>query len=355
MGGDQIRHRGRVADPQPLNPALSSRLGYGLVVKEYGAGREANSEYFARMRGIFDREKVRWQTHAYDAGYGGSTIAAWFAGQNMEVMDVGVGLLGMHSPFDIFLHGAAGSLAAGMCTGLGALGIFLVRRLNPRIEDGLLSAAAGVMLAATFFSLLLPALDRADALTPSRFLAVSMVGAGLALGAIGLFCVHRLVPHEHFLMGKEGPDSTRLKRIWLFIIAITLHNFPEGMAVGVGFAGGDEGNGLSLAIGIGLQNIPEGFAVAISLLSIGYSRAMAFWVGMLTGLVEPVGGVVGAAAVTLAEPLMPAILGLAAGAMLFVISDEIIPETHRRGYESVATFSLLGGFVAMMYLDVIFG
>jgi zinc transporter, ZIP family len=174
------------------------------------------------------------------------------------------------------------------------------------------------------------------------------------LGAIGLFFVHRLVPHEHFLLGKEGPDSKRLERIWLFIIAITLHNFPEGMAVGVGFAGGDMSNGTSLAVGIGLQNVPEGFAVAISLLSIGYSRPTAFWVALLTGLVEPVGGAIGAAAVTLAEPLMPIILGLAAGAMLFVISDEIIPETHRRGYETIATFSLLGGFVAMMFLDTLF-
>jgi ZIP family zinc transporter len=254
----------------------------------------------------------------------------------------------------IFWLGTLGSLLAGLGTGIGALGIFLILRLNARIEDGMLSAAAGVMLAATFFSLLLPALHRADMVTSSKFAAVSLVGGGLLMGAIGLFFVHRLVPHEHFLLGKEGPDSKRLSRIWLFIIAITLHNFPEGMAVGVGFAGGDVGNGTSLAIGIGLQNVPEGFAVAISLLSIGYARHTAFWVALLTGMVEPVGGAIGAAAVALAEPLMPVILGLAAGAMLFVISDEIIPETHRRGYENVATFSLLGGFVAMMFLDTLF-
>jgi ZIP family zinc transporter len=254
----------------------------------------------------------------------------------------------------IFWHGTIGSLLAGLGTGLGALGIFLLRKPSTRAEDAMLSTAAGVMLAATFFSLLLPALDRADALTTNRALAVTIVAGGLLLGAAGLFFIHRLVPHEHFLLGRQGPDSKRIERIWLFIIAITLHNFPEGMAVGVGFAGGDLGNGTSLAIGIGLQNIPEGFAVAISLLSIGYTRATAFWVAMLTGLVEPVGGAVGAAAVTLAEPLMPLILGMAAGAMLFVISDEIIPETHRRGYETVATFSLLGGFVAMMFLDILF-
>jgi zinc transporter, ZIP family len=126
------------------------------------------------------------------------------------------------------------------------------------------------------------------------------------------------------------------------------------MAVGVGFAGGDVSNGMPLAIGIGLQNVPEGFAVALSLLAVGSSRASAYWVAMLTGLVEPVGGVLGAAAVSRAEPLMPLILGIAAGAMLFVISDEIIPETHRRGYETVATFSLLGGFVLMMFLDTVF-
>jgi ZIP family zinc transporter len=254
----------------------------------------------------------------------------------------------------IFWHGVLGSLLAGLGTGMGALGIFLLRRPSARTEDAMLSAAAGVMLAATFFSLLLPALDRADALTASKVAGVAIVAGGLLVGAAGLFLVHRFVPHEHFLLGKEGPDSKRLERIWLFVIAITLHNFPEGMAVGVGFAGGDVGNGTSLAIGIGLQNVPEGFAVAISLLSIGYTRSTAFWVALLTGLVEPVGGALGAAAVTLAEPLMPAILGLAAGAMLFVISDEIIPETHRRGYENVATFSLLGGFVAMMFLDTVF-
>ncbi len=261
----------------------------------------------------------------------------------------------MLSAFDTFVLGTVGSLLAGLGSGLGALGIYLLKRPSARAEDAMLSAAAGVMLAATFFSLLLPALGRAEGLATNGGAGVGIVGAGLLLGAAGLFMVHRFVPHEHFLLGKEGPESKRMERIWLFVIAITLHNFPEGMAVGVGFAGGDTANGTTLAIGIGLQNVPEGFAVAISLLSIGYARSTAFWVAMLTGLVEPVGGAMGAAAVTLAEPLMPAILGVAAGAMLFVISDEIIPETHRRGYETVATFSLLGGFVAMMYLDVVFG
>jgi ZIP family zinc transporter len=178
---------------------------------------------------------------------------------------------------------------------------------------------------------------------------------GLLCGAGALFLMHRCLPHEHFLAGHEGPDAKALSRIWLFVFAITLHNFPEGMAVGVGFAGGDIANGMTLATGIGIQNVPEGLAVAVSLVAVGYSRLRAFLVGFLSGLAEPVGGLFGAVAVSLAGPLMPWTLAFAAGAMLFVISDEIIPETHRRGFENLATFSLLIGFAFMMYLDATLG
>ncbi|MBN1379574.1 MAG: ZIP family metal transporter [Gammaproteobacteria bacterium] len=255
----------------------------------------------------------------------------------------------------VILYGSLASLAAGSATGVGALLVFLVRSLSARIEDSLLSAAAGVMLAATFFSLLLPGIQYAELQTSSKMLAVSIVIAGLMFGAIILHLINRYVPHEHFTKGKEGPDASKIARVWLFIIAITLHNFPEGMAVGVGFAGGNISNGVSLAFGIGLQNIPEGLAVAAALLAIGYSKTTSFMLAFATGLVEPVGGFLGSVAVSLAQPLMPVTLGFAAGAMLFVISDEIIPETHRRGYATIATFSLMSGFALMMFLDATLG
>lgn len=256
---------------------------------------------------------------------------------------------------DIIWQGSLASLIAGACTGIGAFGVFLVRHLSAKLEDGLLSFAAGIMLAASFFSLLLPAIAYGEQQFATKTLAVVIVIIGILAGAAGLFFLHRHLPHEHFLMGHEGPDAKTLRRIWLFVIAITLHNFPEGMAVGVGFAGGETSNGITLATGIGIQNIPEGLAVSVSLIAIGYSRMQAFLVGFLTGLVEPLGGLFGSIAVSFAGPLMPLALAFAAGAMLFIINHEIIPETHRRGFENLATFSLLIGFVFMMYLDATLG
>ncbi len=255
----------------------------------------------------------------------------------------------------IIWMGFIASFAAGLCSGIGAAGVFLIRNLSPRFEDALLSFAAGVMLAASFFSLILPAIGYGEAEFSSRQVAVLVVIGGILLGAGALYLMHRYLPHEHFIIGREGPDAGALKRIWLFVFAITLHNFPEGMAVGVGFAGGDIGNGMSLATGIGAQNIPEGLAVAVALLAIGYTRLQAFLIGLLTGLAEPAGGLFGSVAVSFAGPLMPWALAFAAGAMLFIISDEIIPETHSRGYQNLATFSLLIGFAGMMYLDATLG
>ncbi len=256
---------------------------------------------------------------------------------------------------DVIWLGLLGSLFAGLFTVVGAGGIFFIRHLSERLEDGLLSFAAGIMLAASFFSLLLPAIEHAEVQFSTKSVAILIIVIGFLSGAGLLYLLHRYLPHEHFLSGKEGPDAKTLKRIWLFVIAITLHNFPEGMAVGAGFAGGDIGNGSSLAIGIGIQNIPEGLSVAVALIAIGYRRLYCFWVAALTGLAEPLGGLFASYVVSIAGPLMPVALAFSAGAMLFIISDEIIPETHRRGFKNVATASLIIGFACMMFLDVTLG
>jgi ZIP family zinc transporter len=179
-----------------------------------------------------------------------------------------------------------------------------------------------------------------------------VVSAGIVLGAAAVAALNAVLPHEHFLKGREGPAAEQVTRIWLFVFAITIHNFPEGMAVGIGFAGGDLAAGTALAIGIGLQNAPEGLAVALALRGEGYSRARSFAVAALTGLIEPVGGLLGAWALSLAAVLLPWGLAFAAGAMLWVISHEIIPETHRHGHGAGATWGLMAGLVVMLMLDV---
>jgi ZIP family zinc transporter len=249
------------------------------------------------------------------------------------------------------LQAVLGSTAAGLCTAVGALAIFTLKKLSHRMEDALLSAAAGIMLSATFFSLIVPGIEHARNLVPNKSAAVGLVIGGILLGALLIHALHKIMPHEHAVQGRQGPQARRLSRVWLFVFTITLHNLPEGMAVGVAFGHGDAGTGLNLAVGIGLQNIPEGLAVAASLLSVGYGRGRAFLIASATGLVEAVGGVLAVGALWLAGAMLPVILGIAAGAMLFIISDEIIPETHGRGNQGLATFSLILGFVVMMFLD----
>jgi zinc transporter, ZIP family len=261
----------------------------------------------------------------------------------------------MTGSVDTLLLALYASFAAGLGTSVGALVIFARRTLSKQTETMMLSGAAGVMLAASFFSLLQPALLLATDQFGGALIGVLVVSAGLMAGGYGLHLLHDRVPHEHLHGRREGPAGERLARIWLFVIAITLHNFPEGMAVGVAFAYGDMSAGLPVAVGIGLQNIPEGLAVAVALSSAGYTRLQAFLVASLTGLVEPVGGVVGGSAVWLAEALLAPVLALAAGAMIFIISDEIIPETHRSGVKHVATMSLMAGFAVMMLLDTALG
>jgi ZIP family zinc transporter len=241
--------------------------------------------------------------------------------------------------------GLLGSALAGGATGIGALPSFIPFRVTDRLLDTLLGFAAGVMLAASCFCLLVPAIARGGIWTTS---------AGMTAGILFILLADRSLPHLHFISGHEGP-AVSLKRIWLFVLAITIHNFPEGLAVGVGFGGGDIHAGTVIATAIGLQNIPEGLAVAIPLLREGYSGRKAFVYATLTGLVEPVGGLIGVASVSIAGEFLSVGMGFAAGAMLFVISDEILPETHRKGHERWATVGVMIGFIVMMILDTIFG
>jgi len=245
---------------------------------------------------------------------------------------------------EIIKLGLTASLVAGLATGIGAIPVLFFTRISDRLLDVMLGFAAGVMLAASSFSLIVPAIELG---------CVWVAVVGLAIGALTLHLFDRFIPHTHFISGPEGP-SPRLARLWLFIIAITLHNFPEGMAVGVSFGGGDIERGLIIATAIGLQNMPEGLAAAFPLRREEYSRGKALLYATLTGLVEPVGGLLGAAMVSLSHPMLPWGLAFAAGAMIFVVSDEMIPESHRKGFEREATFGLIIGFIVMMLLDNLF-
>jgi len=264
-------------------------------------------------------------------------------------------ILAWASGMPIIYIGFLASLAAGLATGVGALPVIFTRNISQRTQDVMLGFGAGVMLAATSFSLIVPGIDSAFEQTGSSTASAGIVALGIILGGVFLWLSDRYSPHEHFITGPEGADPGNLRRIWLFIIAITLHNFPEGLAVGVGFGTGDVANGFALATGIGLQNIPEGLVVALALLTERYPLRKALLIPLLTGLVEPVGGIIGAGLVTIAAPLLPWGLAFAAGAMLFVISDEIIPESHRKGFEKEATAGVIVGFVVMMFLDVTLG
>ncbi|MDD5215113.1 MAG: ZIP family metal transporter [Methylococcales bacterium] len=248
--------------------------------------------------------------------------------------------------------GFTASILAGLATGIGALPALWFKNISDNLFNSMLGGAAGVMLAATAFSLLVPGLEYGNAMWTGK--GIYIVSFGMIIGALFLHYADKQLPHIHFDSLSETQFNS-LKKIWLFIIAITIHNFPEGMSVGVSFGAGDLHNGLVLAGAIALQNIPEGLAVALPLVGLGFNKWKAVGIATLTGLVEPVGGLLGITMVTVFEPILPIAMGFAAGAMLFVISEEIIPETHSKGRSRCATFSLMGGFIIMMMLDNLLG
>ncbi|HEX9946570.1 MAG TPA: ZIP family metal transporter [Allosphingosinicella sp.] len=257
----------------------------------------------------------------------------------------------------IVLTGFLGSLAAGLATVLGALPLYVTGKPGARAEQGFLGFAAGVMLAASFFSLIIPGIEQGQSTGLGRTAAASIVIAAMLIGAAFVGLINRSVPALGGigLTPKEGVSEAAHRRIWLFVAAITLHNFPEGLAVGVSFGTGDLKAGYATALGIGLQNIPEGLTVAVSLMTIGYSRGRAVLLALASGLVEPVGGFIGVATVAAVASLLPWALGFAAGAMIYVVSSEIIPHTHRKEGDSIATTGLMIGLAAMMFLDISLG
>ena len=253
----------------------------------------------------------------------------------------------------IVVLGLVASLFAGLATGVGAIPVLFTSKISNQLQGTLLGFAAGVMLAATSFSLLIPAIERVTEAGGSGLNAAAVAVGGTLLGSIFIWVTDLTLPYQRLIGEPDGRRNYRkLKGIWLFIIAIAIHNFPEGLAVGVGFGGENIGNGIALAIGIGLQNIPEGLAVALALVTQHYSKWTAFWIALATGLVEPIGGVFGVAIIALGEALLPWGLAFAAGAMLFVIGDEVIPEAQSLGSGKLATAAIVGGFVIMMFLDV---
>jgi len=252
-------------------------------------------------------------------------------------------------------YGLLGGLVGFASTALGALPAVFLRSISQRSEDIFLGIAAGMMLAASTFSLLMPGLEAGAEITGNPLWGALFVVLGLFIGVLLMLGLDQFTPHEHVHGGPCGPGCARVNRVWLFVFAIALHNMPEGMAIGVSFAQGDLSVGVPLTSAIALQNLPEGLAVALALRAAGLSTLRAVLIAGATGLMEPFGALLGiglSSGMALAYPIG---LGLAAGAMIFVVSHEVIPETHRNGHQTPATLGLMVGFAVMMILDTALG
>ncbi|MBN1115492.1 MAG: ZIP family metal transporter [Oligoflexia bacterium] len=253
------------------------------------------------------------------------------------------------------------TLFTWLVTALGAGGVFFVKRIDKKLLDSMLGFAAGVMIAASYWSLLAPAISMVEAKGGITWLPPLV---GFLSGGFFLWIIDKILPHLHMGLPMEKAEGikTGWQRSMLLILAITLHNIPEGLAVGVAFGAvahglpeATLGGAVALAFGIGLQNFPEGLAVSAPLRREGFSRLKAFWYGQLSGIVEPVAGVAGAVAVSMAEPILPYALSFAAGAMIYVVVEELIPESQTSGNSDYSTIGTMLGFALMMFLDVALG
>ncbi len=246
-------------------------------------------------------------------------------------------------------------------TALGAAGVFLSKEISRKLLDGMLGFAAGVMIAASYWSLLAPAIEISESLGVPSYLPPAI---GFMAGGIVLWMIDRILPHLHLNMPMSSAEGvkTTWHRSLLLVLAITMHNLPEGMAIGVAFGAASAGipgasltGAVALALGIGIQNFPEGLAISAPLRREGFSRFRSFWYGQLSAVVEPIGAVIGAAAVVLMRQILPYALAFAAGAMIFVVIEELIPEAEQGDNTDIATAGALIGFTIMMVLDVALG
>ncbi len=246
-----------------------------------------------------------------------------------------------------------------LVTAAGASFVFFFRSMNKNVLDGMLGFTGGVMVAASIWSLLIPAIDMSNG---EGFVKVIPAVTGFLTGAAFLFALDKILPHLHVNFKQVEGVKSPWQRTTLLVLAITLHNIPEGLAVGVLFGGvaagipeATIGGAVALAIGIGLQNFPEGVAVSMPLRRMGLSRRKSFFYGQLSAIVEPMAGVLGAVAVATFTPILPYALAFAAGAMIFVVVEEVIPEAQQNKSSDIATIGFIGGFIVMMTLDVALG
>ena len=251
------------------------------------------------------------------------------------------------------------TLFTWLLTAFGASFVFFFKNMNRVVLDGMLGFTGGVMVAASFWSLLAPAIEMSDG---DGFIKVIPAAVGFLLGAIFIFGLDKVLPHMHINFKETEGIKSPWQRTTLLVLAITLHNIPEGLAVGVLFGGVAAGipeasiaGAVTLAIGIGIQNFPEGIAVSMPLRRMGMSRTKSFMYGQSSAIVEPIFGVIGAVAVTFFTPILPYALAFAAGAMIFVVVEEVIPETQQDKNTDIATLGFIGGFIVMMVLDVALG
>lgn len=267
-------------------------------------------------------------------------------------------VLNYFESIDPILGAFYASLFTWILTAAGASLVFLVKGMNRALLDGMLGFTGGVMVAASFWSLLAPGIEMSEG---EGFVKVIPSVIGFALGAVFIFALDKVLPHLHinFKESEKEGVKTPWHRTTLLVLAITLHNIPEGLAVGVLFGGvaagipeATIGGAVALALGIGIQNFPEGLAVSMPLRRHGVSKFRCFWYGQLSAIVEPIAAVLGAVAVTFFQPILPYALAFAAGAMIFVVVEEVIPETQRDKYTDIATLGFIGGFIIMMTLDV---